>query len=398
MSDKIDDTLEAYQALLPLVGAQLREQVRTWTSTNLEVAKKSIELGGSNHDAAEKARRRAVRAYLLAHQALGLAQPGKTVDALRKELAALPKATLDSRLASDIAPYVMDTRPGESLNFGWSFRTKGTGPLRARCGYARRSIPDTLKAALGDVMAVGQARKATPEYAKFFGEYHREQTKRVNDNIQDMLFGVMSRTLWLYYRGQSLAPSDTLTDWPYNYGELGGLRAEDNGGATLTPAQRKAGGLRVHRNAEQSDEGIHIKLGKQVETKSDAEVHHTLVHELSHFICGTRDVKMPALAMESLLGVKLSIPQQMRLMDKFVLKAGGAQKFISKDEFHERTGKAGKLPGDYKPTGGPRLDRRDVHDSYGVEACAALAQAYPDKAVHNADSYAHYCMQFARLV
>ena len=197
MSDKIDDTLNAYETLLPAVGAQLKDQVKSWTGTNREIAKSSIELGGSNHNDAERARRRMVRAYLLAYQALGLAQPGKNVEALRKELAGLPKPSLETRLASDIAPFVMDTRSGENLNYGWSFRTQGTGPMRASCGYARRSIPSTLKAALADVMMVQQKRKASPQYAEFFGAYNTEQTSVVNHNIQSMLFGIMSSTMWL---------------------------------------------------------------------------------------------------------------------------------------------------------------------------------------------------------
>ena len=156
--------------------------------------------------------------------------------------------------------------------------------------------------------------------------------------------------------------------------------------------------MRVHRNAQQTDNGIHIKLGKQVEGKSDSEMQHTIIHEMSHFICGTRDVKMPALTMLKLLGGEFTISQQMALMDKFVVKGDGPNKFISKDEFHERTGKQHKLPTGYKPTGGAKLGRRAVHDSYGREACMTLAEAYPDKAVQNADSYAYYCMQFAKLV
>jgi hypothetical protein len=244
----------------------------------------------------------------------------------------------------------MDTRSGENLNYGWSFRTQGTGPMRASCGYARRSIPNTLKA-VTDVMIVQQKRKASPQYAEFFGAYKTEQTSVVNHNIQSMLFGIMSSTMWLYYRGRSLAPSKTHTDWPYLFGELSGLQAEDNGGATITPKQRKAGGMRPHRNAQQTDNGIHIKLGKQVEGKSDSEMHHTIIHEMSHFICGTRDVKMPALTMLKLLGGKFTISQQMALMDKFVLKGDGANRFISKDEFHERTGKQHKLPKGCQPTG-----------------------------------------------
>jgi hypothetical protein len=398
LSDKIDDTLNAYETLLPAVGAQLKEQVKHWTDTNREIAKSSIELGGSNHKDAEVVRRRMVRAYLLAYQALGLARPGKTVEGLRKELAELPKLTLETRLANEIAPYVMDTRPGENLNYGWSFRSQGTGPMRARCGYARRSIPDTLKGALADVMMVKQKRKASPQYAEFFGPFNAEQAHVVNLNVESMMFAILSNPMWLYYRGQSLTPSDTYTDWPYVYGEMGGLRAEDNGGATITPNQRKEGGMRVHRNAQQTDYAIHIKLGKQVEGKSDREMHHTIIHEMSHFICGTRDVKMPALAMLKLLGGEFSISQQMALMDKFVVKGDGPNRFISKDEFNERTGKLHKLPKGYQPTGGTALGRRGVHDSYGKEACTTLAEAYPDKAVQNADSYAYYCMQFANLI
>ncbi len=111
MSDKVNDTLDVYQTSFPELGAPLRDQVRAWTSQNPVLAKSSIELGGTKHNDTEKFRRRMVRAYLLAHQPLGLAQPGKSVDALREELAVLTKPQLGTRLVKDIAPYVMARGP-----------------------------------------------------------------------------------------------------------------------------------------------------------------------------------------------------------------------------------------------------------------------------------------------
>ena len=104
MSDKIDDTLNAYETLLPAVGARLKDQVKSWTGTNRKLPSPASNSAAQTHNDAERARRRMVRAYLLAYQALGLAQPGKNVEALRKELAGLPKPSLETRLASDIAP------------------------------------------------------------------------------------------------------------------------------------------------------------------------------------------------------------------------------------------------------------------------------------------------------
>ena len=43
----------------------------------------------------------------------------------------------------------------------------------------------------------------------------------MNHNVESMLFGIISSSMWLYYRGQSLARSDTHTDWPYVFGEPG---------------------------------------------------------------------------------------------------------------------------------------------------------------------------------
>lgn len=146
--------------------------------------------------------------------------------------------------------------------------------MRAKCSYAWRSIPATLKATLTDLMQVGTQRAASAEYARFFGRYNAESFKEVARCLETMLFRVMSDTMWLYYRGQSVAPNDTYSDWPYVFGETTGLGAEDNGGATISPAQRKAGGLRTHRHVEQTDACIHIKLGKQVEGQSEPGAPH----------------------------------------------------------------------------------------------------------------------------
>ena len=154
LSDKIDDTLDAYETLLPTVGAQLKDQVKSWTFTNREIAKSSIELGGSNHKDAREGTPAHGAGLPAGLSGIGSGQPGKTVEALRKELAGLPKLTLKPTLY--IAPFVMDTRPGENLNYGWSFRKPGHRPY-ARAVRCQALDSNYAKAALADVMMVAQS-------------------------------------------------------------------------------------------------------------------------------------------------------------------------------------------------------------------------------------------------
>jgi len=68
-------------------------QARAWARADAAAAKASIELGGKLHSDAEKTRRGAVRAYLLALRALGL-------HGLHGDPAALQKTLIDETLES----------------------------------------------------------------------------------------------------------------------------------------------------------------------------------------------------------------------------------------------------------------------------------------------------------
>lgn len=381
MSDKVKDTIASYDTLLPTVSASLKTQVQAWADANGAQAKSSIELGGKLHSDAEKNRRRAVRAHLLATQALGLSLPAKPMPALREELIKLSYDSLKNRLQTDIQPYVMDQR-ADRLVFGWSFRAPGTGPLRDKCRSARSQVGEVLKAASKDLAAVCTSKKASRQYSTYFGAANWAQTAQ--QNIGKMLVEVQSKDVWFYYRGQSVTPNATHSDWPYVAGELGGLGALDCIGATINPSQRQAQGKRQFINAlQKNDDGVHIMLGRGSDGHGDSEVLHTLIHELSHFAAGTRDVKAPGIVMAAMTGVPLTIPQQITAMGSYVQKTGpGGFTLIDQQDFKNRRA-AGTI------------GRRAVADAYGDEVCQTLAQNYPDKAVWNADSVAYYCMQFA---
>ena len=396
MSDKIDDTLDAFESLLPNVGKELRHQVKIWVDANLTQAKDSIELGGRLHSDSEKARRRAVRAHVLATQGLGLKVPGKSIPTLRDELVKLDLDALKRRLQDDIEPYVMDPRTAQRMVFGWSFRSPGTATLRDKLRYSWGRLGEVMKKAVSDVASVTSPKKVTAQYTAYFGMYSADRAKQALDTLSQILVQSQTQPLWLYYRGQSLKPHSVYSDWPFQAGEIGGLCSEDCVGASIKPEQKKLG-LRPYLNPlQKGDEGLHVKIGKGSEGKSDSEILHTLIHELSHFTAGTRDVKAPGIVLEALSGAKLTIPQQMVAMNSYITKnSGDGYALIQREEFLERTGKTDKLPASHVPTTKPKMNRRDVVDSYGADVCKALAENFPDKAVCNADSVAYYCMQFA---
>ncbi len=118
-----------------------------------------------------------------------------------------------------------------------------------------------------------------------------------------------------------------------------------------------------------SGDDMHIKLGNGAVlrgTIQPAEGRNTyagiIVHEMTHIVCETRDVKAK--------------------------QAGTGRLITSKGQVSEfSSGKAAKNV--------PRQDNDGEFTlTYGPELCLAMARNWPDKAIMNADNYCYFCEDF----
>lgn len=364
MSLSLENVLAACADLSQDRNADLRQQLQAWAKANPADTKRLLDTRTR-----DKSTRGIMHACAMAYPALGIINPWQ-LDARVEELLKFDVAGLKQHFNVEIAPFIVSVDVARQLAFGWTFNTQGTTQLRVNCERAMALVPVKLKGALTDLERVLQGQATTQAYQDYFGNYNEGYARQVKSCLIDVLTAALSKTTWLYYRGAAVQRDLKRSDWPF-LAEFGGVTAEDHFGATVAPrAQRDVSSNRNALQANMSD-AVHIKIGKLSETLDAEKLCHTLIHEFTHYVCGTRDVKFNALAFLHMAGHNGNAQLKGAVM---IRDASNKLQPVLKDDFKTQ----------YKGIGAVR--------TYDVDQCKAMAATTPEKAVWNADNYACYCM------
>lgn len=393
MTKHVAETLAAIPGLVPGAdGVTLAEHVRAWTSSNADAAEPLLKLGGKWHSDKEKAQRVKVRACILTALAFGQ-KNARNAEAYAEEL----KEKTDVQLIGELRTYLSSCaqREGTQLFFGPSFKNSpATAPIKDKCqaayGLAKAYVADAIR----DLTKVRSADGAS--YARFrayFGDYSTNTVATVLANLNLINTNLANMPLWLYYRGQTVATFSQANDWPFLIGDLGvgsKISVGHHYGATLRPQQRQ-NHWRPANPLQQRDD-LHVMVGTLSEPAESKVVAGMLIHELSHYLCDTRDVKIPLVAHPFVNTPH--VQTNLGLMSKILGNQDGY--FLKKDDgTRQLITRAEWVADKQKLLPQRQFARRKIDDAYGQETCTALAQMLPEKALANADNYSLYCLQFA---
>jgi hypothetical protein len=388
MSDKVDNTLKAIQKLIPGDdGRILHDECEAYVKTARDQVKPLLELGGKMHGDAEKKKRQLVRTCILAsltfNKKLTANIPQYKTELLNKQA---------NELLGELRTFVLLCPIQEGkLWFGSSFRSPGTAPLRDVCKQGYALALDALDKALKDLPGAKNPGKSREKFVKYFGNYNDSRHQTVLGNVGKIYHGLLAKTLWLYYRGKTVNALKQANDWPYistdDFATGGKLPVANNGGSTLRPGEQKQ--YWAQRDRLQKADDLHVKVGSQSEGQSKETLGcGIIIHELSHYLCDTRDVKVPLMASPMLdspdVQNNIALAASILNTDYYVYNSATGKQIVSKAQV-----KADKTSGQ------PRQYERTSFDLiYGADLCAKLADYKPDKAVVNADNYAFFCRQY----
>lgn len=393
MTKHVAETLDALPGILTDgEGANLADHLRAWTATQGDKAETALKLGGKFHSDKEKARRVKLRACILC----ALAFRKRTYATVDVYATGLENQT-DTQLIGELRDYLKccAQREGARLVFGSSFRNSpATGALREQCRSGYELSFTYLEAALKDLMTVTAAKGEPYErFKSFFGDFKQETVDAVVRNLTTILIALRTRTLWLYFRGKAVGTFTQDNDWPFLLGDFQvgtKLAIGHHFGATLRPSQQGHGWNGP--NPLQSKNDLHVMVGTLSEGAESKVVGGMLIHELSHYLCDTRDVKIPLIAhpFVNTPHVENNLDLALKVLNNqdgyFLKKPDGSRQLVTRQEWV--ADKRKDLPQ-------RQFGRRQIDDAYGADTCKALAATRPEKALVNADNYALYCLQFA---
>lgn len=233
-----------------------------------------------------------------------------------------------------------------------------------------RLVPGMLRGAIQTTMAAASDAAAARLYAEYFGDPGGQRDK-VLANLTTMLTAITAHKLYLYYRGKHVQRKGKETDYPFpdTAMDFGGMTQGDYYGAATRKKQRHY----------QSDD-IHIRLGVLLEAEPPtgrvALAAGTIIHEMSHWLCDTRDVKYVT------EGGKYESSGM--VLDKSVV-----EHWKRRDKVQPPTGMSQDKWDEYRSL----LAKIEVRRTYGEDACREMASRRPEKAVENADNYCYYCLR-----
>jgi len=323
---------------------------------------KSIKLGGAFRSKEQKESRTQVRAVLLAAQAFGNLDPGSAgfknyAQTISKESAtALAKRLTD--YYDSYRRFEILTASPHGIGYGPSFN-HAPDQVRNNCETAYDQVLKIVRAGYQDVgSAIGGIAKSVERYESWFGAMTDGRPEKVKSNFFTMLEALKTQKLVLYYRG------------PFPSGAMAVMDDYSTFGPALSPNGEEYCGMATRRSKRNlscpAGDDLHIKLGNGVVQRgciSPAPGKNTyagtIVHELSHIVCETRDVK---------------------------LKQAGTGRLITKSGQPTSFTSSKNVP--------IRDNDGQFTQSYGDKFCQYMAQHWPDKAIMNADNYCFFSEQF----
>jgi hypothetical protein len=346
-------------------GVKIQQLLTDWaTGKGKGKTGKSIKLGGKLHSKAEKESRAQVRAVLLAAQCFNNLDPESPgykqyAQTLAKESsAALAKQLTDYYEAH--RRFAVLTSSPHGIVYAASFN-QAPDQIRWNCEKAYEQVAKIVHASYQDIgMAINGAAKSVQRYETWFGPMADGRPEKVKQNFFLILEALKTQKLVVYYRGPLPTGAMSMKD---DYNLVNFFPLKQGGEEYCGMATRRS-----KRNLSCPDgEDLHVKLGNGVvlrgcitPTQGKNTYAGTIVHEISHIVCETRDVK-------------LKVPDTGQL---FEAKTGKVLAFT--------TGKA--LP----------MQDNDGYytQTYGPVYCMSMAKHWPDKAIMNADNYCFFSEQF----
>jgi hypothetical protein len=360
---RVDSALAEVTKLVPGGnGDKIKQVLSDWVDGKGKgKTGKTIKLGGVFHSKDEKESRAQVRAVLLAAQCCANLDPdGQGYKSLAKVLGNENSSALAKRLTDYYAAYrrfeVMLASP-HGIEYGKSFQYADPQVVK-NCETAYGQVLEIVAKAYQDVgSAIGGIKNSVARYETWFGPMSDGRPEQVKSNLFAIFEALKTQKLVLYYRG----PLPTGTQ---------GVRDDYSPFGPMLPAGgENYCGMATRRSKQNlscpSGMDLHIKLGNAIvlrgcviPTQGKNTYAGTIVHEISHIVCETRDVKLKQ------AGTGL------------LMKSGGLTNFTSKKNV-------------------PMLDNDGTFiQTYGPDFCKYMAKSWPDKAVMNADNYCYFTEAF----
>lgn len=346
-------------------GVRMQQLLGDWAAGRGKgVLGKTIKLGGAFHSREERSLRTQVRAVLLAAQCFGLMVPGS--DSYKTFIKSLVNEILPD-LARRLTKYYDAHRRFELLTaspFGIEYAASfqfAADQVRRNCEESYLLVHKALEAGLRELnSAIGGIAPSVKRYEMWFGPLTGERAGKVKGHFSSLLEALKTQKLVLYYRGPLPADAGLVRD---DYSQFAPSLAA-TGGEYCGMATRRS----KQNISCPSGNDVHIKLGNGVVLRGavrPAEGKNTfagtIIHEMTHIVCETRDVKMKQADTGRLVTAK------------------GLSDFTS--------GKTAKTM--------PRQDNDGAFtQTYGTQRCIYMAAHWPDKAIMNADNYCFFCEEF----
>jgi hypothetical protein len=363
-STRAEGALDEVTVLVPgPKGERIQRLLTEWVNgKGRAAAGRSIKLGGYLHSKEEKETRAQVRAVLLAAQCFGsLDANGQGYKAYAKQIAGDSTAALAKRLTDYYDAHrrfeVINASPN-GIGYGPSFNF-ADAQVRRNCEQAYQQVTKILHAAYQDVgSALNGVTASEKRFTAWFGPAESGRVNLVRNNFFAMLEAIKVHKLYLYYRGPLPADAVGVRDDYSDFGPPLPRTGEDYCGMATRRSKRNL--------SNPAGDDLHIKLGNGVVLRGSLQPEDgrntyagTIVHEISHIVCETRDVKLKQAASGALFS-----------------NTKGLTSYTSIKQV-------------------PRVDNDGSFvQTYGTKFCQYMAINWPDKAVMNADNYCFFVEQF----
>jgi len=285
---RISECLETLDQLCPEAQkTAIIAEIKRWTDQNTQAAEKFLSLG--NTGPTGEIIRKYFRACVLAAVALKNADPDLTKSGLMREEAQFSEEFFARRILSywNTDPHTPGVRFATSFAYGDRQKMQS---CRQAHSIAKQAIEHACKD-LGDVRHILAAQS---RYEYWFGKIDAYCPKAgcpcyelVRRNITKLRDEISRVPIYLYNRTKS---TRGVCDWPFLQPMDLGVEMSELG-ATAVPSQR----AKLAKGSERTDvHAVHIMLGAGVEAaKNPTEaIAETIVHEMSHYVCNTKDVKL----------------------------------------------------------------------------------------------------------
>ncbi|MEP7283779.1 MAG: hypothetical protein ABI696_17505 [Rubrivivax sp.] len=346
-------------------GQRIEQLLSDWaTGRGKGAVGKSIKLGGAFHSKDERDARTQVRAVLLGAQCFGMLTPGS--DGYKTFAKKITKEST-AELAKRLTDYYDAHRRFELLTaspFGIQYAPSfnfASDQVRRNCEEAYPQVHKMLEAGHREVnQAIGGIGNSVKRYEAWFGSVADGRPEKVKGHFSSLLEALKTQKLVLYYRGPLPSDAGSIRDDYNGFAPALSAKGEDYCGMATRRSKRNL--------ACPTGDDMHIKLGNGVVVRGTVQAANgkntyagTIVHEMTHIVCETRDVKFKEVGTGRLFTAK------------------GKSDFTS-----------GKMAGNV-----PRQDNDGAFTlSYGPDLCRYMAASWPDKAVMNADNYCYFCEEF----